>query len=86
MIPRHKRVKPMNNFVLQVVFDDGKDVLYNVRDDIDTIPSYQDLKTIPGLFNQVQLDPSRTCVFWNDMIDLASDTIYEYGEAENGSN
>ncbi len=86
MIPRIKSVKPMNNFVLQVVFDDGKDVLYNVRDDIDTIPSYQDLKTIPGLFNQVQLDPSRTCVFWNDMIDLASDTIYEYGEAENGSN
>ncbi len=86
MIPRIKSVKPMNNFVLQVVFDDGKGVLYNVEDDIDTIPSYQDLKTIPGLFNQVQLDPSRTCVFWNDMIDLASDTIYEYGEAENGSN
>lgn len=86
MIPRIKSVKPMNNFVLQVVFDDGKGVLYNVEDDLDTIPSYQDLKTIPGLFNQVQLDPSRTCVFWNDMIDLASDTIYEYGEAENGSN
>lgn len=86
MIPRIKSVKPMKNFVLQVVFDDGKGVLYNVEDDIDTIPSYQDLKTIPGLFNQVQLDPSRTCVFWNDMIDLASDTIYEYGEAENGSN
>ncbi|WP_432629157.1 DUF2442 domain-containing protein [Brotaphodocola sp.] len=86
MIPRIKSVKPMNNFVLQVVFDDGKGVLYNVENDIDTIPSYQDLKTIPGLFNQVQLDPSRTCVFWNDMIDLASDTIYEYGEAENGSN
>lgn len=86
MIPRIKSVKPMDDFMLQVVFDDGKDVLYNVEDDIDTIPSYQDLKTIPGLFNQVQLDPSRTCVFWNDMIDLASDTIYEYGEAENGSN
>ena len=83
MIPRIKSVKPMENFVLQVVFDDGKDVLYNVRGDIDTIPSYQDLKTIPGLFDQVQLDPSRTCVFWNDMIDLASDTIYEYGEAQN---
>lgn len=23
---------------------------------------------------------SRTCVFWNDRIDLASDTIYEYGK------
>lgn len=53
-------------------------------EDIDTIPSYQDLKTIHGLFNQVQLDPSRTCVYWTDMIDLASDTIYEYG-AERGN-
>ena len=80
MIPRIKSVKPMDNFILHVVFDDGKDVLYNVAEDIAAIPSYQDLRTIPGLFNQVQLDESRTCVFWNDMIDLASDTIYEYGK------
>jgi hypothetical protein len=79
MIPRIKSIKPLDNYMLHVVFDDGKDVLYNVGEDIDTIPSYQDLKTIHGLFNQVQLDPSRTCVYWTDMIDLASDTIYEYG-------
>ena len=80
MIPRIKSVKPMDDFMLHVVFDDGKDVLYNVAEDIEAIPSYQDLRTIHGLFNQVQLDESRTCVFWNDMIDLASDTIYEYGK------
>ena len=80
MIPRIKSVKPMDNFILHVVFDDGKDVLYNVAEDIAAIPSYQDLRTIHGLFNQVQLDESHTCVFWNDMIDLASDTIYEYGK------
>ena len=34
-----------------------------------------------GLFKQVQLDSSRTCVFWNDEIDLASDSIYKYGKA-----
>lgn len=80
MIPRIKSVKPMDDFMLHVVFDDGKDVLYNVAEDIEAIPSYQDLRTIHGLFTQVQLDESRTCVFWNDMIDLASDTIYEYGK------
>lgn len=79
MIPRIKSLKPLDRYVLHVVFDDGKDVLYNVEDDINAIPSYQDLKVIPGLFPQAQLDKSRTCVYWNDEIDLPSDTIYEYG-------
>ena len=49
-------------------------------EDIKQIASYRDLLAIAGLFDQVQLDQSRTCVFWNDQIDLPSDTIYEYGE------
>lgn len=79
MIPRIKSVKPLENYVLLVVFDDGKTVLYDVKDDIQAIPSYEDLKTICGLFQQVQLDQSRTCIFWNDYIDLPSDAVYEYG-------
>lgn len=80
MIPKIKSVKPLENYMLQVIFDDGKTVLYDVADDIQAIPSYEDLKNIHGLFQQVQLDPSRTCIFWNDYIDLPSDTIYEYGK------
>ena len=79
MIPRIKSVKPLENYVLLVVFDDGKTVLYDVKDDIQAIPSYEDLKTIGGLFQQVQLDQSCTCIFWNDYIDLPSDAVYEYG-------
>ena len=79
MIPRIKSIEPLENYVLHVVFDDGKDVLYDVKDDIQTIDSYKDLETIRGLFQQVQLDQSRTCIFWNDYIDLPSDAIYEYG-------
>ncbi|MCM1496035.1 MAG: DUF2442 domain-containing protein [Bacteroides sp.] len=79
MIPRIRKVTPLENYMLHVIFDDGKAVLYDVKDDIQTIPDYEDLKTIPGLFQQVQLDESRTCVFWNDFIDLPSDAIYEYG-------
>lgn len=80
MIPRIKYIQPLENYMLHVVFDDGKAVLYDVKEDIRDIPSYSDLKTIYGLFQQVQLDQSRTCVFWNDYIDLASDSIYEYGK------
>ena len=76
---RIKTVEPLDNLLLSVVFDDGREVVYDVSDDVRDIPSYQSLETVTGLFEHVQLDESRTCVFWNDDIDLPSDTIYEYG-------
>ena len=68
----------MPDYILSVSFDDGKSVLYDVKEDMG-LPGYALLKEVEGLFRQVQLDRSRTCVFWNDEIDLPSDTIYEYG-------
>lgn len=53
MLPRIKEVKPMPDYCLRVVFDDGRKVLYDVKEDIDQIESYRDLETIHGLFNQV---------------------------------
>ena len=80
MIPRIKSIKPQKNYILHVIFDDGKRCLYDVKKDIDSREQYKDLQTINGLFEQVQLDESRTCVFWNDFIDIPSDAIYEYGK------
>ena len=82
MIPRIKEVKPLPDYSLSVTFDDGKSVIYDVKDDINQLEDYKDLVTVHGLFNHVQLDESRTCVFWNDRIDLPRDTIYEYGEEQ----
>ncbi|MCQ2463379.1 MAG: DUF2442 domain-containing protein [Clostridia bacterium] len=79
MIPRIKKLVPLENYCLSVVFDDGKQVIYDVKSDIDEIESYKLLMSVPGLFRSVQLDKSRTCVYWNDEIDLSSDTLYEYG-------
>lgn len=75
-----KSIKPLDDFLLQVVFDDGKVVDYDVKEDIRELPGDCDLESIRGLFSQVELDDSRTCVFWNDYIDLPSDTLYEYGK------
>ena len=80
MIPRIKSVIDKDNYNLEVFFDDGKKVLYDVSEDIKTIESFKNLVTIPGLWKQFTLDKSRTCLYWNDFIDLASDTIYEYGK------
>ncbi len=80
MIPRIKSVTDKDNYNLEVFFDDGKKVLYDVSDDIKSIEAFKDLVTIPGLWKQYSLDESRTCLYWNDYIDLASDTIYEYGK------
>jgi len=81
MIPRIKSYQPLADFQLLVSFDDGRKVRYDVADDIKTLPAFRDLKTEPGLFENAQLDASRTCIYWNDQIDLPSDTIYEYGVA-----
>lgn len=80
MIPRIKSVKSLENYVLEIVFDDGKEVLYDMNDDIDILPGYDDLKSIPYLYKQVSLDESRTCVYWTEDIDLPSDMLYEYGK------
>ena len=79
MIQRIKSVSALPDFRLSVLFDDGRQVLYDVKDDF-SLPNYSALRDVYGLFNQVQLDKSRTCVYWNDEIDLPSDTIYEYGQ------
>ena len=78
MIPRIKSVRPLPDYMLSVVFDDGKRVMYDMKEDMN-LPGYDALREINGLFSQVHLDASRTCIYWNDYIDLPSDILYEYG-------
>lgn len=79
MIPRIKSISPGDDYTLKVEFDDGKSVVYDVKSDMEEIPSYQVLREEHELFQQVKLDESRTCVYWSEEIDLPSDTIYVYG-------
>lgn len=81
MIPRIKNIKPLSGHRLYAEFDDGRKVNYDLAEDIATLPNYSMLTEIVGLFEQARLDTSRTIVYWNDLVDLPSDTIYEYGVA-----
>lgn len=79
MAIRIKNLKVLPDFCLQIIFEDGKEVVYDIKEDAKTLPSYQPLLTEKGLFEEVQLDPSRTCVTWTKEIDLPSDILYQYG-------
>ena len=79
MIQRIAKLVPLPDFKLAAAFDDGRKVVYDVKEDMQ-LPGYHLLAEVPGLFRQVQLDESRTCVFWSDEIDLPSHAIYEYGQ------
>lgn len=83
MICRIRNVTPLPDYKLYIVFDDGKRIMYDVKEDM-TLPGYDALRTIPTLFEHVQLDTSRTCIYWNEDIDLPSDMVYEYGKPVEG--
>lgn len=40
MIPRIKDILPIENYIFSVVFDDGRKVLCDATEDMDTIKSY----------------------------------------------
>ena len=79
MIPKIKTIAAEPDYKLRVSFDSGETVIYDVDEDIREISVFEPLRTVPGLFDNPQIDESRTVVFWNDMIDIPSDTILEYG-------
>ena len=79
MIQRIKDIQTLPDYILSIHFDDGRQVLYDMKEDMG-LPGYDQLKTVTGLFDQVQLDASRTCIYWNDEIDLPGDILYEYGK------
>lgn len=79
MLQRISSIEMRENFQIFARFEDGKEVLYDVREDIDAVASFKDLEEIPGLFATGKLDESRTCIEWNEYIDLPSHALYEYG-------
>ena len=50
MIPRIKKMSVLDDYILFVEFDDGYKVLYDVKDDIKTLPSFRALVDVYDLF------------------------------------
>ncbi len=69
-----ERVKLVEDYRLEVVFDDGERRLYDARELL-ALPMYAKLKN-PGFFAKA----SAQCggVVWDDATDLAPEYVYEH--------
>lgn len=72
-------VKPLDNMILSVVFQNGIEKEYNVRNLYSIFSQFEDLEKIFGLFQQVQVDVGGYGVSWNDELDLDAETLWEEG-------
>ena len=82
MFHKVKFVKPKNNYILEVIFEDKTIKYYDVSLLFDKWPIFQDLKNITGLFEQVKVDDGGYGISWNEEIDLSCNELYENGVKE----
>ena len=75
MFYRVKTVTPKDNFILSVLFTDGVKTEYDIKPLFDKWEVFNDLKTIPGLYQQGKVDAGGFGISWNDNIDLASEEL-----------
>jgi hypothetical protein len=70
------QVEPKENYVLRVYLDDQSIIDFDVKGELERIPSYKRLRDL-NLFNSVQFKNKR--IFWSDDLDFHLDQIIERG-------
>ena len=79
MTHRIVSVKPMENFILLVNFQNGIEKTYNVRNLYPIFPQFKIFESDTTLFKQVQVDTGGYGISWNDELDLDSQSIWDNG-------
>ena len=79
MFHRVKEVTPIENFVLLVRFDDGREKQYDLKPLFKEIAEFEPLMYVHGLFEQVKVDTGCFGISWNDDIDLSCNELYAGG-------
>ncbi len=72
-------VKPLDNYVLWVKFEDNIERYYNISLLFDKWEQFNDLKN-NKLFEMVKVDKGGYGISWNDELDLSSEEIYNNGQ------
>jgi hypothetical protein len=83
MFHRVREVKPLSDYKLCVSFLNGEKRLYDVKLLFDKWTSFNSLRHISSLWEQVKVDSGGYGISWNDELDLACDELYFNGSAEN---
>ena len=80
MTYRIKELKTLRNFVVSVVFQNGVEKEYDMKQLFDKFPQFKVFETEEGLFEKVSVDAGGYGICWNDELDLAADEIWHNGQ------
>lgn len=73
-----KCVKPLENMIIKVVFENGEIKKYDMKPLIEKYEVFKKLNN-KELFNKVKADIGGYGIIWNDDIDLSSEEIWKNG-------
>ena len=80
MFHKVKEVIPLENYKLEVIFQDNSIKYYNISKLFEKYAVFKKLKEIKGLYKQVKVDIGGYGVSWNDEIDISCNELWENGE------
>ncbi len=79
MFHKVKEVKALDNFKLQVCFEDMTIKIYDITPLFSKWKIFNDLRADKGLFLSVKVDAGGYGISWNDDIDLSCNELWENG-------
>lgn len=79
MTHKIKAVKPMDNVILLVRFQNGIEKTYNMRNLYPIFPQFKVFEVDENLFKKDKADVGGYGISWNDDLDLDAEDIWEDG-------
>lgn len=79
MAHRIKEVKPLENFVVSVIFQNGIEKEYDMKRLFKDFPQFTQFENNKELFAEVKVDMGGYGISWNDELDLDAEEIWKEG-------
>lgn len=79
MFHKVKSVKSLENYILEIVFQNNIIKYYDVSNLFEKWNVFKNLETVNGFFNQVKVDKGGYGISWNEDIDLSCDELWNNG-------
>lgn len=80
MTHRIREVKALENFVVSVIFQEGIEKEYDLKELFPEYPQFLQLKDNKDFFEQVQVDVGGYGISWDDKLDLSAEELWDNGK------
>jgi len=74
-----REVYPLDNLILKVVFQNGVEKKYDVKQLFTQFDMYKELENNPSLWKNVEVICGGSGIAWNDDIDISEYELWEGG-------